>query len=84
MATIKIFGSTPPCAKCKKAEEIAHRVAERFPGRVTVEKHDALGPEADIYGIMITPATVIDDTVVATGKLVSEEQLEKLLRDRNV
>ena len=65
MTTIKIFGPTPPCAKCKKAEEVARRVAEKFPGRVSVEKHDALGPEADNYGIMTTPATVIDDTVVA-------------------
>ena len=84
MATIKVFGPTPPCAKCKKAEEIARRVAEKFPGRVTVEKHDVLGSEADRYGMMTTPATVIDDTVVAMGKLLSEAELEKLLRDRNV
>jgi len=51
---------------------------------VTVEKHDVLGSEAGKYGIMMTPATVIDDTLVGMGKLLSEAELEKLLRERNV
>ena len=76
---ILIFGTTPPCAKCKRAEEIARQVAERV-GGVEVEKHDALSAEGDRYGIMMTPTTVVGDTVVAVGKLPDPEKLERMVR----
>ena len=47
MLQIKVFGTTPPCVNCKRAEEQARKAAERFIGRVVVVKLDALGPEAE-------------------------------------
>lgn len=75
MITIKIFGTTPPCAKCKRAEQEAQKAASRFPGQVDVLKLDALGPEADKYGMMVTPTVVVNDQVVGSGKIVSADQL---------
>ena len=82
MITITVFGTTPPCAKCKRAEREALAAAERFPGQVQVRKLDALGPEAERYGMMITPTTVIDDEVVASGKVLMADRLALLIRSR--
>jgi len=80
MVTIKVFGPTPPCAKCKRAEREARKAAEQFPGQVEVVKLDALGPEAEAYGLMVTPTVVIDDEIIGTGKVVPAEQLAAHIR----
>lgn len=77
MITVKIFGTEPPCVKCRKTEEVARKVGERFPGRVMVEKHLALSEEGDKYGVMLTPTVVINDKVVAVGKVPTESNFEK-------
>ncbi len=34
------------------------------------------------YGVMMTPAIVIDGKVVSTGRSLSVDQIEKLIRER--
>lgn len=34
------------------------------------------------YGVMMTPALVIDGKVVSTGRMLSVEQIEKLIKER--
>ena len=34
------------------------------------------------YGVMATPALVIDGKVVSMGRMLSVEQIEKLIKDR--
>lgn len=34
------------------------------------------------YGVMSTPAIVIDNKVVAMGKMLSVEQIEKLIKEK--
>jgi thioredoxin family protein len=80
MLNIKIFGSTPPCARCKELEKKARNAAANFPGQVEVTKYDALSEEGDKYGILLTPAIVIGDTVVATGKVLTEDDIETKIR----
>jgi len=80
MIKIKLFGSTPPCAKCKEVEKRAIKVAEKYPGKIEVAKFGALSEEGDKYGIILTPTVVINDTVVAVGKVISEDELEKLIK----
>jgi thiol-disulfide isomerase/thioredoxin len=83
MLQIKVFGPTPPCANCKRAEQEARKAAEKFPNQVEVLKLDALGPEAQAYGLMVTPMVVVGDRVVSAGKVVPAPRLipiiEKLL-----
>jgi len=80
MLQIKVFGTTPPCAKCKRAEAQAQQAAERFSGQVEVVKLDALGPEADQYGVVTTPLVVCDEEVVGAGKVVSAERLISVIK----
>ena len=79
MLHIKVFGTTPPCANCKRAEREALKAAEQFPGRVEVVKYDALGPEAEAYGVLSTPLVVVGDEVVGRGKVVPAAQLVPIL-----
>jgi len=79
MITVKVFGTTPPCAKCKELTRRAAKVAEKFPGQVEVLKLDALSPEGDKYGIMMTPTLVINDKVVSIGKVPAEADIEKMI-----
>lgn len=79
MLQIKIFGARPPCANCKRAEAQARQAAERFPGQVEVIHLDALGPEAQGYGLVLTPMVVVGDEVVGNGKVVPAAKLEAVI-----
>jgi len=80
MITIKVFGTIPPCAKCKEMERRAKNIAAKYPGEVAVAKFDALSSEGDKYAVMLTPTVVISNKVVAAGKMLSEEELEKSIK----
>jgi hypothetical protein len=80
MINVKVFGTTPPCARCKELTKRATRVAEKYPGRIEVAKFDAMSSEGDKYCIMMTPTLVINEKVVAIGKVPSEDDIEKLIK----
>ena len=82
MIQIKVFGTIPACANCKRAEKQALEAAERFPGQVEVVKLDALGPEAEAYGIMTTPLVVIGEKVVGSGKVVPAAKLIPIIEEQ--
>lgn len=79
MIEVKVFGTTPPYAKCKEVTKRANKVAEKYPGKIEVTKFDALSSEGDKYGIMMTPTIVINDKVVSIGKVPSEDDIEKMI-----
>ena len=68
MLQIKVFGTTPSCANCKRAEAQAREAAGRFPDQVEVLKLDALGPEAE-------PLIVVGEEVVGVGKVLPAAKL---------
>ena len=81
MITIQVFGTTPPCAKCKRAEREALQAAVRFPDQVEVHKLDALGPEAEPLGLIVTPAVVINGEVLGSGRIVQAEVLVQRIKE---
>jgi hypothetical protein len=80
MLQIKVFGAEPPCANCKRAEREARKAANEFPGQVEVVHLDALGPEAQPYGLMVTPVTVVGEHVVASGKVLPAPKLKPYIQ----
>lgn len=80
MIEVKVFGTTPPCARCKEVTKRANKIAEKYPGKVGVDHFDALSAEGDKYGIMMTPTIVINDKVVSIGKVPSEDDIEKMIK----
>ena len=73
---IKILGTG--CPKCKKLEESAVKAVEKSGVDATVEKVTSINDIMN-YGVMITQALVIDDKVVSTGKVLSTDEVEKLI-----
>jgi hypothetical protein len=79
---IKVFGTTPPCANCQRAEREALKAAARFADQVEVMHLDALGPEAQAYGLMVTPVVVLGEEVVSTGKVVPAPKLIPMIEEK--
>jgi len=80
MLQIKVFGTTPPCANCKRAEREVLKAAEEFAGQVEVIHLDALVPEAQQYGLMVTPVVVDGEEVVVTGRVLPSQKLVPIIR----
>ncbi len=74
---IKVLGTG--CAKCKKLEENALKAIAETGLDASVEKVTDLNKIMD-YGVMMTPALVIDDKVVAAGKLLSAGDIINLIK----
>ena len=73
---IKILGTG--CAKCKSLDKITREVVEKNRINATIIKvEDIL--EIMKYGVMSTPALVIDEKVVLKGRVPSQEEIRKLL-----
>jgi hypothetical protein len=81
MLQIKVFGTTPPCANCQRAEREALKAAAEFPGQVEVIHLDALGPEAQAFGLMVTPMVVVGEEVVGTGRVVPAPKLIPIIEN---
>ncbi len=70
---IKILGTG--CPKCKKLEENARTAVAELEIEASFEKVTDLDKIMD-YGVMMTPGLVIDEKVVASGKLLSAPDIK--------
>lgn len=74
---IKVLGSG--CRNCKTLEANVAKVLERFPDtHATITKVTEY-PDILAYGVSSTPALVVNEEVVVTGRVPSPRQLERLL-----
>ncbi|WP_419771274.1 MAG: thioredoxin family protein [Candidatus Marinarcus sp.] len=73
---IEILGTG--CAKCKALEEAVKQAVARIGGFHEVKKVEDV-VEIMNYGVMSTPALVVDGVVKSTGKLLSIEDIVELL-----
>ena len=79
---IKVFGGSPPCAKCKTLEKDLIEAVKEVGLDAEVVHVSALSDEADKYDIMMTPAVVINEKVVLKGRVPSKEELKGILREQ--
>lgn len=75
---IKILGTG--CPKCKKLEENAKQAISSLSVDITIEKVTDLNNIMN-YGVMITPALVIDEKVKSVGKVLSADDIKKLIEN---
>ncbi|WP_066499520.1 thioredoxin family protein [Abyssisolibacter fermentans] len=73
---IKILGSG--CAKCKKLEANAKEAVKEMGLDATIEKVQDI-KDIMSYGVMSTPALVVDEQVKMMGKLLSKDEIKKYL-----
>ncbi len=76
---IKVLHGEPPCAKCRAVEKAVEEVAKEYGDKVRVVKLSVLSEEADKYGVLMTPAVVINDRVVFSGKVPTKGELKRAL-----
>ena len=76
MKKIQILGTG--CPKCKKLAELAETAAKELGIEYELEKVTKIN---DImkFGVMVTPALVIDGEVKLAGKVPSVEEMIKML-----
>lgn len=77
MISIKILGSE--CKNCRKLEENAKAAVEIGGFEATVEKVTDF-TEIIKYGVVRLPALVINDKVVAIGRVLKHEEIIQLLK----
>jgi small redox-active disulfide protein 2 len=73
---IKILG--PGCAKCKTLDKLTREVVEKNGINAKITKVEDI-MEIMKYGVMSTPALVIDEKVVLKGRVPSSDELKQLL-----
>ncbi len=76
MKKIQILGTG--CAKCQKLAAVAEEAAKALGVPYELEKVTALDRIAG-FGVMFTPALVVDGQVKVAGKVPSVEDVKKLL-----
>ncbi|NOQ26885.1 MAG: thioredoxin family protein [Bacteroidales bacterium] len=73
---IKVLGSG--CAKCKTLEKVTREAVAELSLDATVEKVEDIQKIIE-YGVMITPALVIDGQVVLKGKVPKMKEMKEIL-----
>ena len=77
MRLIQVLG--PGCAKCEKLKKNAEDAVKSAGIEAAVEKITDINVITG-FGIMMTPALVIDGEVKMSGKVATPEEIKKLLQ----
>ena len=76
MKKIEILGTG--CPKCRKLEELAREAVGEIGLECQIEKVDDI-QKIMFYGVMMTPALVIDGQVKVSGRVPSVDELKWML-----
>ena len=76
MKLVQVLG--PGCAKCEKLKHNAEEAVQQSGVEATVEKITDINVITG-FGVMMTPALAIDGEVKSVGKVLSSEDIQKLL-----
>ena len=75
---IQILGTG--CPKCKKLAEAAEIAAKELGVAYELEKVTDIN-DIMAMGVMMTPALAVDGVVKSTGKVLSPEEIKKILKE---
>jgi len=82
---VEVIGSEPPCMRCQAVKKAVEKAAEKLKQsgiKVEVQKVNIMSKETvQKYGVLVSPAIAINNTVKIMGRVPSEEEVEKLLRE---
>lgn len=76
-ASVKVLGSG--CAKCNQLEAATKEALAQL-GMDTAIEHVTDFSQIAAYGVMSTPALVVDGKVVSYGKVLKTEEVVKILQ----
>lgn len=73
---IKVLG--PGCTNCKNLERVTREALEELGSDATIEKVEDYALIMG-YGVMSTPALVIDEKVVVSGRVPTTSEMRELI-----
>ena len=76
MKLVQVLG--PGCAKCEKLKKNAEQAVQQAGVEAMVEKISDINVITG-FGVMMTPALVVDGEVKASGRVLSPEEVKKFL-----
>lgn len=76
MMEIKVLGTG--CARCKSLEKVTKNAVASLNIEASVEKIEDIA-KIMAYGVMRTPALVINEKVVLSGQLPSVDEVKKII-----
>jgi small redox-active disulfide protein 2 len=76
MVKIQILGTG--CPKCKKLTENAEMAARELGGDYEIIKVSDIN-EIMKFGVMMTPSLAVNDEVKSVGKVLSPQEIKKIL-----
>ena len=80
MMHIEVIGLDPPCKKCTQLLKNVNAAVARTGINATVEKKWTLSKEIrNQYGLLLSPALVLDGVVVAQGKVYKTDRIVELI-----
>jgi small redox-active disulfide protein 2 len=79
MSTIKVLG--PGCANCQRLTALTEQALAELGQAIEVEKITDYAQIA-AYGVMSTPALVLDEQVVMAGRIPGLDSLKEELAER--
>ncbi len=77
---IEILGTG--CPKCRKLHELAEEAVKELGASAEITKVTDINKIID-YGVMVTPALVIDGEVKVAGKISSKEEIIKWIKEKS-
>ena len=80
-ARVKVLGSG--CAKCNQLEAATKAALEQLGMDLTID-HVSDFAQIAAYGVMTTPALVVDGKVVSYGKVLKTDEAVKILEKANI
>lgn len=81
---VEVIGVDPPCPRCKATEENTKKAAKKLEEegiKVDVVKLNISAPETvSKYGLLMSPAIAVNDSVKIMGKVPDPGVIERILR----
>lgn len=78
---IEILGTG--CPKCKKLNELTEEAVNELEVSVEIIKVTDINKIIE-YGVMMTPALVIDGNVKVVGRMPSKQEIIKWIEEKNI
>ncbi|MCL6579832.1 MAG: thioredoxin family protein [Candidatus Bathyarchaeota archaeon] len=82
---VEVIGPEPPCMRCQAAKKAVEKAAEKLKQsgiKVEIQKANVMSKDiVGKYGVLVSPAIAINNTVKIMGRVPSEGEIEKLIRE---
>jgi len=84
---VEVLGPEPSCVRCQTAKKAVEKAAEKLKQSgftVKVEKVNIISKEVvSKYGVLVSPAIAINGVVKIMGRVPTDEEIQRLIREAN-